>query len=423
MKKRDGFLQGALWIGLAFVLVLPSVSIAQEGFTPAFQIEKDDLTLGRPAQPNTYFDKAGRRFAILGLRACARPGHIPKVSVTQFSFLLRDSTRRYRREIVRSIEVTRRPRRWRTPTSLCAKATYVTAIEDPGAIILLDIDATEPLTVVAGFLPVLQPMWPAGIGGQYAYWDDKIKAYLISEPTRMNHAFVGSPAAQGISYTPAHMLSDAPSEFTIVINDPKAVEGKLIPVVLAGGKGRREDIQGIYEKLAADPAAVYLNALRHYRDLRQRTLKVRTPVQRLDLAFEWAKVAYDNLRVDSLELGPGLVAGLGLSGTGGRPGFGWFFGTDAYLNSLSLLSYGDFEAAKEALAFTMQWQREDGKMAHELSQAAGYIDWFRDYPYGYIHGDTTPYFIAAMDEYYSATGDLDFIRQSWPSSRGLLSGA
>jgi len=270
---------------------------------------------------------------------------------------------------------------------------------------------------VAGFLPVLQPMWPAGIGGQYAYWDDKLKAYLISEPTRKNHGFIGSPAAQGISYTPAHMLSDTPNEFTIAVNDPAAVRGKFIPLVLAGGKGKREDVRAIYERIAADPTAVYLNALQHYRDLRQHTLRVQTPVQKLNLALEWAKVSYDNLRVDNSELGRGLVAGLGLSGTGGRPGFGWFFGTDAYLNSLSLLSYGAFGAAREALAFTQKWQREDGKMAHELSQAAGYIDWFKDYPYGYIHGDTTPYYIAAMSEYYANTGDLDFIRQSWPSLR------
>jgi len=258
-------------------------------------------------------------------------------------------------------------------------------------------------------------MWPAGIGGQYASWDDKLRAYLISEPTRKNHGFVGSPAAQGISYTPAHMLSDAPNEFTITIDNPAVVEGKLIPVVLAGGKGKREDIRAVYERIAADPASVYLRALRHYRGLREETLGVKTPLPKLDSAFEWAKISFDNLRVDNAELGRGLVAGLGLSGTAGRPGFGWFFGTDAYFNSLSLISYGAFEAAKEALAFTQKWQRDDGKMAHELSQAAGYIDWFKDYPYGYIHGDTTPFYIAAMEEYLSRSGDLDFIRESWPS--------
>jgi len=422
MRKRDRTLQCVLWIGLAVFFINPSRSGAQEGLVPAFKIERDDITLGRLAQPNTYFDKVGRKFAILGLESGAFEAWAYPLKLLrnfEFSFLLKNSTRPIlAKDIARFVEVTPAATTLTyTYQSFTVKATYVTAIEDPGAVILLDIDSAEPLTIVAGFLPVLQPMWPAGIGGQYAYWDDQLKAYLISEPTRKNHGFVGSPAAQGISYTPAHMLSDAPNEFTIAINDPAAVEGKLIPVVLAGGRGKREDVRAIYERIAADPNAVYLNALQHYRDLRQHTLKVETPVQRLNLALEWAKVSYDNLRVDNSELGRGLVAGLGLSGTGGRPGFGWFFGTDAYLNSLSLLSYGAFGAAREALAFTQKWQREDGKMAHELSQAAGYIDWFKDYPYGYIHGDTTPYYIAAMSEYYANTGDLDFIRQSWPSLR------
>src|SRR4030065_243066 len=71
------------------------------------------------------------------------------------------------------------------------------------------IHGPDPRTDVPGFLPVLQPMWPAGIGGQYAYWDDQLKAYLISEPTRKNNGFIRSPDAHGSYYTPAHMLFDA----------------------------------------------------------------------------------------------------------------------------------------------------------------------------------------------------------------------
>jgi glycogen debranching enzyme len=123
----------------------------------------------------------------------------------------------------------------------------------------------------------------------------------------------------------------------------------------------------------------------------------------------------DTLFVNNPDLGKGLVAGLGPSGTGGRPGFGWFFGTDAYLNSLSLNSFGDFSGTREALAFTTKWQRQDGKMAHELSQSAGYLKWWEDYPYGYIHGDTTPYYIVAMEDYVRHTGDLGFLKMSWPS--------
>ena len=420
MRERNRIGRCVLWGGLVFFFVLASFSTAQDGLIPEFEIERNDLTLSRPAQPNTYFDKAGHKFALLGLEsgtfeAWAYP--LKLLRNFEFSFLLENSTRPIpAKDIVRFVEATPAATTLTfTFQSFTVRATFVAAIEEAGAVILLDIDAAEPVTIVAGFQPVLQPMWPAGIGGQYAYWDDTLKAYLISEPTRRNHGFVGSPAARGISYTPAHMLSDSPSEFTIFIDDPKELDGRFIPIVLAGGKGKREDIRKVYEKLAADPRAVYVSANAYYRKLREDTLRVKTPIAGLNLALEWAKVSYDNLRVDNPDLGRGLMAGLGLSGTGGRPGFGWFFGTDAYLNSMSLLSYGAHEAVREALAFTRKWQREDGKMAHELSQAAGYINWFEDYPYGYIHGDTTPYYIAACHDYFRWSGDREFLQKGWPS--------
>ena len=422
MKHRARLAQWILLTGVISGVFLPALSRAQEGLLPAFPIERDAMTLSRLAQPATYFDKAGRRFAILGyesgtFEAWAYPLKI--LRNFELSFLLRGGTRPVpARDIVRFIEATPAATTLTfTYQSFTVKATFVTAVDQPGAVILLAVEATEPLTVIAGFLPVLQPMWPAGIGGQYAAWDDKAKAYLISEPRRLNHAYVGSPAAQGISYTPAHMLSDTPNEFTIVIDDPAAVRDRFIPIVLAGGKGKREDIRAAYDKIARDPERVYLAALEHYKNLSRSTLRVETPVPALNLALEWSKAAYDNLRVANPDLGTGLVAGLGASGTGGRPGFGWFFGVDAYLNAMNLSSLGDFAAAKEAISFTRKWQREDGKMAHELSQAAGYVDWFKDYPYGYIHADTTPYYIVGVHDYFRRSGDLEFVRESWPSLR------
>ena len=174
MRKKDRTLQCVLWIGLAFLFLVPSLSTAQEGLIPAFKIERDHITLERLAQTNTYFDKVGRRFAILGLESGAFEAWAYPLKLVrnfEFSFLLKNSTRPIpAKDIIRFVEVTPAATTLTyTYQSFTVKATYVTAIEDPGAVILLDIDSTEPLTIVAGFLPVLQPMWPAGIGGQYAY--------------------------------------------------------------------------------------------------------------------------------------------------------------------------------------------------------------------------------------------------------------
>ena len=405
---------------LSMLIFLPAAARPAGGLIPRFVLEPSDIELTRLAQPNTYFDKCGRKFAILGFEsgsfeAWAYP--LKLIRNFEFSFLLGSTTEPVPgKEIVRRISVTPEATILTfTFQSFTVRAIYVTAVEDAGAVILLAVDTVEPMTIVCSFVPVLQPMWPAGLGGQRSSWNDELKAFVIDEPTRKNHGLVGSPVGRGISYTPAHMLSDAPNQFEIRVESGEAVKEKYIPVILAGGKGKGEEVRKAYEKLAADPEAVYRSAAEHYRRLRQETLRVITTDKMFNRAFEWSKVAYDNLRVENPDLGQGLVAGLGTSGAGGRPGFGWFFGGDAYLNSLSLDGCGAFAAVKEALLFTQKWQRRDGKMAHELSQAAGYIDWFRDYPYGYIHGDTTPFYLGACWDYVQNSGDLAFAKESWPS--------
>ncbi len=407
-----------LWI--TALPAFPGSPQKDNGTIPAFPLEPNDLTLESPAQPGSPFVKAGRRFALLGdeggsFEAWAYP--LKLVRDFTFSFFVGSSTRAIKgRDIAHSFAVSPESAVLTfSYQSFTVKAVYITPINEAGSVILLQVFSNEPLTIVCGFIPELQPMWPAGIGGQYAYWNDELKAYLISEPTQNNHALVGSPAASGISYTPAHMLSDSPNEFKIEIKDPDPYRQRFIPVILAGGKGSRDDVKKLYQKLQANPEMIYRENVAHFQELRNSTLRIQTPDNKINLAFEWAKAAFDQLIVDNPDLGLGMAAGLGASGSGGRPGFGWFFGGDTYINSFSMSAYGALETVKEMLAFTQKWQRDDGKLAHELSQAADYIDWWEDYPYGYIHGDTTPYYIAAMYDYLRFSGDMDFIKASWNS--------
>ncbi len=394
----------------------------EDGSIPAFPLEPNELVLEKPAQPGTPFVKAGRKSALLAdesgsFEAWAYP--LKLIRNFEFSFFTGTSTRPIHGEdIAHKISLTPEAAVLTfSYQSFTVKAVYLTPVHESGAVILLQVLSNVPLTIVCGFIPELQPMWPAGLGGQYAHWNDELKAYLISEPTRRNHALVGSPLASGISYTPAHMLSDSPNEFKIEITDPLLYRDRFIPVYLAGGKGERSRVEKTYRRLQADPESLYRRNVKHFRELRESTLRIRTPDEALNKAFEWAKAAFDQLVVDNPDLGLGLVAGLGAAGSGGRPGFGWFFGGDAYINSFSMTGYGAHHLVKRILSFTQKWQREDGKMAHELSQAAGYIDWWEEYPYGYIHGDTTPYYITAMYDYLRLSGDRDFIKESWDSLR------
>ena len=120
-------------------------------------------------------------------------------------------------------------------------------------------------------------------------------------------------------------------------------------------------------------------------------------------------------------MGTGLIAGYGPSGAepgfveSQRPGFDWFFGRDALWTTLALDSEGDFGDARTALELLAKYQRADGKIPHEISQSAGLVDWFGDYPYGYAAADATPLFLIAASDYVERSGDLAFAREKWDS--------
>lgn len=294
------------------------------------------------------------------------------------------------------------------------RETLFAPVDLPALVALLEVDSYQDLTLIGSFLPDMEPMWPAGLGGQYAFWDDKSQAYVISESRRLRNAFIGTPQARALSAPLAHELAQAPSQFAF---DCKRNDGRTqkFPIVITAHFTKRDSARALYETLLTSYDAELEKTRKHYQKLQEEFLAIETPEEKLNLAFEWAKVALAKGFIDNPDLGAGMVAGFGPSGASQRPGFGWFFGGDCFINSFAMAGYGDFNTVRVAFRFLQKRQRDDGKMMHELTQAAALIDWFKDFPYGYIHGDTTPYYLVAFWNYLLASGDLDFLRESWPS--------
>ena len=296
---------------------------------------------------------------------------------------------------------------------------FIAPLHQPGLLLLLRGDLSRPLVLRVSFYTDLQPMWPAGLGGQYSYWDDREKAFVLSESRRKYGALVGSPFATGGIKTPAHALPDAPVQFLIPLA-PDSVRNRTFPLIIAGGPVSPDSARAVYRRLANQADRYRREARDFYRTFLARTLSPRLPDDSLNLALKWAKVALHQGLMDNPDLGSGLVAGFGPSGKSARPGFAWFFGGDACINSWALNDIGDFEAVRAALQFMIRYQRRDGKISHEVTQSAGMIPWFKEYPYPYYHADTTPYFLVAMADYVRYSGDLDFLLQNWPAVRKAL---
>jgi glycogen debranching enzyme len=131
----------------------------------------------------------------------------------------------------------------------------------------------------------------------------------------------------------------------------------------------------------------------------EKTVSVELPDPQIQQAYDWARVSMLQGMVNNPSLGTGLVAGYRTSGESQRPGFAWFFGRDSFWTSFALNASGDFSNSRIALEFISKYQREDGKIPHEISQGASFVNWFKDYPYPYASADATPLYIIAVNDY------------------------
>lgn len=423
----------AAWLVVILISSATPLASAKAGLAPVrdavgikkFPIPTNPIALSRDVRRGTYFDAAGRRAAILGVEegrfeAWVYPMklfHDCRLTVSIEGGDGNIDLANYARS------VTAKPESFTITYAhpqFSIREIVFSPIDEPGSVILFDIDTARPLTLMVSFVPDLRPMWPAGLGGQYAAWNQQEKFFVISESRRKFNGLIGSPLAASGSSTPAHMLGAGSVHFEIKI-DPKQVRSEFIPIIITGNTDGRERAVEQYKKLASNIEPLYNQTVEHYRKLREERTSVRTPDTKYDLAFEWAKAALDKGLVTNPDLGTGLIAGLGLSTDSARPGFGWFFGGDAFINSYAFSGYGDFETTRQAFKFLRKQQRADGKMMHELSQSGGMIRWFEDYPYGYYHADTTPLYIIASDEYLIQSGDRVFLKESWDSLKKAYS--
>jgi hypothetical protein len=388
---------------------------------PKFPITPSGLDLTGDVRPHQYLGVIGRRAAWLGDETGTAELWVHPFKLADrfaLSFKIPDYVEPIPgADVARTVEV--RPE---LTTITYSHATFtvkehiLAPLDQPGLLILLDVRTIRPLEIIASFRMVLQYAWPGGFGGQYTYWDDDHKAFVLSESRAQNNAMIGSPWASTASSHPAHALPDAPNTFFLPIDSARATH-EFVPIVIAGGTMPRDTLLALYRRMITGAEGLYKERRAYDSTLLAQTATLQTPDSVLNLALQWSKVDLDDAWACNPDLGCGLVAGWGPSGRGERPGFGWFFGGDAAINSYAMDAAGMWSEVADGLRFFAKYQRADGKIPHEISQAAGRIPWFSDFPYPYYHADTTPYWIDAVWRYWRASGDSAVVRRLWPAIR------
>ena len=424
MKACGLRLQRIFILGLPFLLHLCLTSLTQAQAVlpsiPKFALRKSGLELARRTQPGSFYDVVGRRSAAFGyehrgLEAWVYPMKI--LDDFELSFRIEGYPLEFRGADT-LVHTSVRPEATVFTYSHAAftvRQVVFAPVDEPGLVMLIDVDSVLPMTVAVSFRPRLSLAWPAGLMTGTLDWKEKERVYYIVEESKRFVGVVGSPAGRDVSVMPyQEEPRDVPAR--LVIDVPAGeLKSNYIPVVIAGGVEGREDAKAVYDRLLSSAQSLYEKNVGYYERLQNETAGVRTPDERFNTAFAWAKVGLDKGVVTNPLLGTGLVAGFRTSGDSERPGFAWFFGRDSMWTALATTSYGDWRTTRAALEFLRKFQRADGKVPHEISQSASLIPWFEDYEYPWASADATPLYVIAHADYWRASGDREFLKQNWGS--------
>jgi glycogen debranching enzyme len=293
------------------------------------------------------------------------------------------------------------------------RETLTVPVKEPGAIIILDVETEQPLEIEATFVRDFQLEWPAAIGGTYLNWESALHSFVLGEETKKFVAIVGSPTATAPQQEYQTNYSESQQNSFRLGVTPKGRDQKLI--VMAASVNGRTEAETAYRHLSSDYPQLLQDSAAYYQDYLRDTVSLSLPDPQLQQAYDWSRISILQGMVTNPYLGTGLVAGYRTSGQSARPGFAWFFGRDSLWTSFALNAEGDFANTRAAIDFVSRFQREDGKIPHEISQTASLIPWFKDFPYGYASADGTPLFIIAMNDYVARSGDINFAKEKWDS--------
>jgi glycogen debranching enzyme len=300
-----------------------------------------------------------------------------------------------------------------TGDTFAVRETFFVPVREPGAIITIEVETAEPLEVQAVFERDFQLEWPAALGGTYAYWDPKVRAFHFSEEQKKFSAFVGSPTAADVqSEYDNNYSSSKQNSFRLGVTE-KGRETKV--VVIAASTNGQAEAEAAYHRLVSAYATLQKESADYYASYLENTVSVDVPDRQLQQAYDWSRISVLQGLVTNPFLGTGFIAGYRTSGGSQRPGFAWFFGRDSLWTALALDAEGDFANTRTALEFLSKYQRADGKVPHEISQGANFVPWFTDYAYPYASADATPLYIIVMNDYVVASGDVSFAQQKWDS--------
>jgi glycogen debranching enzyme len=287
-------------------------------------------------------------------------------------------------------------------------------LNQPGAILTYSIEGDKSIEIDVHASPIMNLMWPAGIGGQYVEWNSALSAYVLAEPLHGYTATVGSPdliAHDAPTNSTMHSTGETGIGFTLRSNSSGVAR-----LYIALNPPHAADFGLLLHSLIHDRESLEAESAAHFREVEENSIHIETPDAKVNEVIAWTEIALAQAWVCNPDLGCAYVAGYGPSRAARRPQYEWFFAGDGLVSANAAVGTGDLAHAREELAFILHYQdSKTGMIWHELSQSAAFIDWAGKYPYMFVHVDITFQFLGELAQYVAATGDVAFVREHWPA--------
>src|SRR6202030_994089 len=208
------------------------------------------LELSRPVRPWEFLSAVGTRAGLLGDEAGRMEAWVyPLKLLRDFRLQFHTEGRALPAETLARTLITRPESSTivYTGDTFSVRETFFVPVNEPGAIISLEVETEFPLEIEARFLRDFQLEWPAALGGTYSFWDKDQRAFYLSEETKKFAAFVGSPTAtEEHGEYQTNYSESAVNSFRLGITN-KGKDTKLI--IIAASLDGRPQAEATYTKL------------------------------------------------------------------------------------------------------------------------------------------------------------------------------
>ncbi len=299
---------------------------------------------------------------------------------------------------------------------------------------ILHYETGAPVRLLVRFRTDLRWMWPYdanALGDLHYAFDDGLQALHVCDTTRSFYCVMGADSRPESELSGQYSSIDMTSSglqgsptalnqvFHAAVYELNARNAFVLNYAIVGTNEGQKSALGDYRALLENPAGTLMELVRHYQQLLSTTVTVASPDPEFNRLFKWAIVGTDRFITRTPGVGTGLLAGFGTTARGwdgsqkisGRPGYAWYFGRDSEWSGFAMDDYGDCETVRKQLELLQSHQDRYGKIFHEISTS------------GSVHfdaADATPLYVMLAGHYLRASGDLGFIKASWPYLRNAM---